>query len=155
MAKFKIGDRVRSVTETDWTGIVVRVADNSYDILTDDGDIYVRLRCDCFDFIHSFTKNDLENGDIVTLRNGNELIYIYDCFYDVSRFHDNMLNHIDDIRDDMTYDDSDYRESDIMKVSRPVNCANVFSRSKESKKMTVSEICKELGYDVEIVKEGE
>ena len=42
-----------------------------------------------------------------------------------------------------------------MKVSRPTKYVDVFSRPKESKKMTVSEICKELGYDVEIIKEGE
>ena len=155
MEKFKIGDRVYAVTDKDWTGIIVSVSDNSYNILADDGNMYVNLHCDCFNLIHSFTKNDIKNGDIVTLRNGDKLIYIDNDFYDVSKDYDNVLDNIGDIRDDMIYSDPDYSESDIMKVSRPTKYVDVFSRPKESKKMTVSEICKELGYDVEIIKEGE
>ena len=164
MAKFKIGDRVigndkatekYAVTKKDWVGIIIDVHDNRCDIQGDDGELYTNLYCDCFNVIHSFTKNDLENGDIVTLRNGDKLIYIDDYFYDVSNGYDNVLDDIGDLRDNMIYSDPDYSESDIMKVSRPTDYVDVFSRPKESKKMTVSEICKELGYDVEIIKEGE
>lgn len=155
MEKFKIGDIVDDKIIKDWRGIVVRVSDNSCDILADNGDMYVGLSCDYFNFIHSFTKNDLKNGDIVTLRNGDKLIYNNNLFYDISYYHDNVLNDIDDVRDDMICNDLDYRGSDIMKVSRPVEYVDVFLRPKEPKKMTVSEICKELGYDVEIIKEGE
>ena len=155
MEKFKIGDKVDDKTIKDWRGIVVRVSDNSCDILADNGDMYVGLSCDYFNFIHSFTKNDLKNGDIVTLRNGNELIYDNNYFYDASSTYGNCLYCISDLNDDMMHYSSNNRESDIIKVSRPIEYVDVFSRPKEPKKMTVSEICKELGYDVEIVKEGE
>lgn len=155
MKKFKIGDKVDDKTIKDWRGIVVRVSDNSCDILADNGDMYVGLSCDYFNFIHSFTKNDLKNGDIVTLKNGDELIYANNYFYDMSDTYDNCLHNISDLHNNMTCYDPSYRESDIIKVSRPIEYVDVFSRPKEPKKMTVSEICKELGYDVEIVKEGE
>lgn len=163
MRKFKIGDivigndkatRTYRVTKKDWIGIVFNVDDYSYDMLGYDGKIYTDLNCDCFDFVRSFTKNDLKNNDIVTLKNGDHLIYTNNLFYNISYNHDNGLNDIDDIRDDMRCDDADCSESDIIKVSRPIEYVDVFSRS-EPKKMTVSEICKELGYDVEIIKEGE
>lgn len=155
MKKFKVGDRVYDKTIKDWRGIVVRVSDNSCDILADNGDMYVGLSCDYFNFIHSFTKNDLKNGDIVTLKNGDKLIYANNCFRDMSDTYDNCLYCISDLNDDMMHYSSNNRESDIIKVSRPIEYVDVFSRPKEPKKMTVSEICKELGYDVEIVKEGE
>lgn len=155
MKKFKVGDRVDDKTIKDWRGIVVRVSDNSCDILADNGDMYVGLSCDYFNFIHSFTKNDLKNGDIVTLKNGDKLIYANNCFHDMSDTYDNCLYCISDLNDDMMHYSSNNRESDIIKVSRPIEYVDVFSRPKEPKKMTVSEICKELGYDVEIVKEGE
>lgn len=164
MEKFKIGDRVigndkatekYAVTKKDWAGIVIDVYGNQCDIQGDDGELYTNLYCDCFNVIRSFTKNDLKNGDIVTLKNEDRLIYSNNLFYDISYYHDNVLNDIEDIRDDMICNDLDYRGSDIMKVSRPVEYVDVFSRLKEPKKMTVSEICKELGYDVEIIKEGE
>lgn len=155
MEKFKIGDKVDDKIIKDWRGIVVRVSDNSCDILADNGDMYVGLSCDYFNFIHSFTKNDLKNGDIVTLKNSDKLIYVNNYFYDTSSTYGNCLYRISDLNDDMMHYSSNNRESDIIKVSRPVEYIEVFSRPKEPKKMTVSEICKELGCDVEIVKEGE
>lgn len=105
-----------------------------------------------------FTKDNLEPGDMVTLRNGDKLILnkIRACFTD---FEDgeldtgNCLSNMYDVTDDLLYIGDD-RDSDIMKVERPTY-HTVYERveeKKEPKKMTVAEISKELGYDVEIVK---
>lgn len=104
---------------------------------------------------YEFTKKDLKDGDIVTLRNGDKLIYCEDDkhFADLRSTNSNYLSYRHELNDDLTYNDSD-ENSDIVKVERPVEYDVVYTRgTKEIKKMTVAEICKELGYDVEIVKE--
>lgn len=70
--------------------------------------------------------------------------------------------------DDLTCKEDDYDEYDIIKVyaqnngeyisgsvlqKNEIRNMNLIWERKERRKMTVSEICKELGYDVEIVKE--
>lgn len=99
--------------------------------------------------------SDLKDGDIVTLRNGDRLIYAVeeDEFIDLNESHYNEVCDLDDFEDDLTYVDSDEKGNDIVKVERPVKYEVVYDRSTITKKMTVAEICKELGYDVEIIKE--
>lgn len=96
---------------------------------------------------------DLEFADILTLRNGQKYVLAnghmfgynghddFDCYYV-----DNAYN------DDLTSEDRN-SDFDIVKVERYGQA--IYEREKAVKKMTVSEICKELGYDVEIVKENE
>ena len=104
-------------------------------------------------------KNDLKKGDIVTLRNGDKLMYVgeeaYDNFIDLSEGNDNYLTDLSDLNDDMTMSDRDYRDSDIVNVDRAFTYTNVFEREEETREMTLEEICKELGYNVKIVKEEE
>lgn len=97
-------------------------------------------------------KYDLKNEDIVTLRNGDRLILIDDEFLDISGEKANNLSQLSNLNDDLT---SNYGwGDDIVKVSRPVAYTTVYERKTTTKKkMTVSEICKALGYDVEIIKE--
>lgn len=120
------------------------------------------------EFDMSFTKKDLRTGDIVTTRNGN----VYMVMLGVSSDNDDILardtgyNFLETWNDDLSAK-ADRENWDIMKVWRPKSacCAKfpddfresnytlMFDR-KDVKKMTVSEISKALGYDVEIIKEG-
>ena len=49
---------------------------------------------------------ELKNGDIVTLRNGNRLIYANEQFLDMSNENNNDLCYIDELNEDLTYDDN-------------------------------------------------
>ena len=97
-----------------------------------------------------FKKDDLKNGDIVTLRNGDRLVFVgSEDFIDLSDDNDNCLSDICDLEDDFTHES--YEDSDIVKIERPVEYTTVFSRE-EAKEMTVEEISKALGYEVKVVK---
>lgn len=97
--------------------------------------------------------SDLENGDIVTLRNGDKLLYDDDGFTDLSYPHYNDLSDKYELNDDMTMEDRDFKDSDIMIVERPIKYEKVYDRKETVREMTVKEISKELGYEVKIVKE--
>lgn len=104
-------------------------------------------------------KNELKMGDIVTLRNGNRLLYVGEnnicSFVDLSEDNDNWLEDLDDLNDDMTISDEDSRDNDIVMVDRPITYTNVFEREDKAREMTLAEICEELGYEVKIIKEEE
>lgn len=103
-----------------------------------------------------FNKESLKIGDVVTLRNGNKLLYTdNEEFDDLDDKNENSLLDLSDLADDLTYYDVDEKENDIMKVERPINYTTMFERKEETREMTLEEICKELGYDVKIVKEEE
>ena len=98
-------------------------------------------------------KSDLQGGDIVTYRNGekrivdisnNKTVYLNDF--------ENTSMYLDEYDNDLMMKKETYYEWDIVEVFRPTT-KETFITKRELKKMTVSEICKELGYDVEIVKE--
>ena len=90
-----------------------------------------------------FKKDDLKNGDIVTLRNGDRLVFVgSEDFIDLSDDNDNCLSDICDLEDDFTHES--YEDSDIVKIERPVEYTTVFKRE-EVKEMTVEEISKALG----------
>lgn len=100
-------------------------------------------------------KSNLQGGDIITYRNGkvrvvdikNERIVYLDDF-------DNNSFYFNKFTEDLMYDKKTDDEWDIVEVYRPTTKETFRTeRAKEVKKMTVNEICKELGYDVEIVKE--
>lgn len=99
-----------------------------------------------------FTKSDLKDGDVVTLRNGDRLIHNNGNFTDLNEEHDNYLAYIDDLNDDLTCEDSDEKDSDIVKVERVKEYTTVYERNEEVKEMTVEEVSKALGYEVKIVK---
>lgn len=101
-------------------------------------------------------KEELKEGDIVTLRNGDKLIYTPNSGEYSNDFQDigdnnNYLCDLSDLKDDLTYNGTD-RDSDIVKVERPVRIETVFERKDKAREMTVEEISKELGYDIKIVK---
>lgn len=104
------------------------------------------------------TKQDLKDGDIVTLRNGDKLIYFeYDgTFADLHDHQDNGICSLDNLTDNMKYGGHIYgQENDIIEVKRPVAYDNVFTRDETVKEMTLKEVCDALGYEVKIVKEEE
>lgn len=164
MAKFKVGDRVIAnekvsmnygCIEVGDMGIVININDLDFDFLSDDGGQFIGLDYDYFDLI-SFTKNDLQDGDIVTLRNGDRLIYGDENFFDLNTSCHNGIYMSCHINTDLTRNREHHTDEDIVKVERPTEYKTVFVRKeKEVKKMTVSQICEELGYDVEIIKEDE
>lgn len=100
-------------------------------------------------------KSDLRNGDIVTYRNGDKrivdkkksgIVYIDD--FEMLSFNFSSFN------DDLMYLKDVDNEYDIVKVYRP-STEETFrtERTKQIKEMTLKEVCKELGYEVKIVKE--
>jgi hypothetical protein len=99
------------------------------------------------------TKNELKAGDIVTLRNGDRLVFRdfdYDKFVDLSDENDNFISDLNDITDDFRYK-GNCRDNDIVKVERANNYQTIF-KSEDIHELTVEEISKILGYDVKIVK---
>ena len=103
-------------------------------------------------------KDELKNGDIVKLRNGDELIYFEDdgTFADLHNNQNNCLCDLDNLTDNMKSDGYAYgEENDIMEVKRPVLYHNVFTRDETVKEMTLKEVCDALGYEVKIIKEEE
>lgn len=104
---------------------------------------------------YMMSKDELQDGDIVTLRNGDKLRYNIETesFDNISDDYDNNLDYLYELNDDMTYDDRDEDENDIMKVERPTY-HTVFEREETVKEMTIAEISKALGYEVKIVKEA-
>ena len=92
-----------------------------------------------------FTKDDLQEGDILTLRNGSKCLYSehmnIDCLWKSN------------INEDLTNNGSCGEELDIVKVERPTNCNTIYERQEEVKEMTLKEVCNALGYEVKIVEE--
>ena len=163
--KFKVGDIVKGIsdqycyTNYDMTkGKVITVYDEEnieVEILehkTEKGRIGNRYDVASKHFERiNITKDDLKAGDIVTYRNGDKRTFngtkiVYSDDYEQTSL--SMSN----FRDDLT-DIAGDTEFDIVKVERPNSYVTVYTRQEEAKKMTVAQICEELGYDVEIIKE--
>lgn len=157
--KFKIGDRVRLIKKPNWgieigdTGVVNELDDQPYVIWDKNNERWAFYETDLELEEIVKTKNDLKDGDIVTLRNGNKLIYADEDFMDLERNNDNSLSDLDDLTDDLKYDE--YKNYDIMKVERPVCFSTVYERDETVREMTIEEISKALGYEVKIVKESD
>jgi hypothetical protein len=105
---------------------------------------------------------DLKTGMVVELRNGDKYLVINQAGK-LSGIRENSyitFNSLYAHKSDMTWSDDSCL--DIVKVFCPSlsgfrtmlkNERNCIWTRDEKRKMTVSEICKELGYEVEIVKE--
>lgn len=92
-----------------------------------------------------FTKSDLQEGDIVTDREGDKSLYLNGEFIGLTL---NMQAFTDDLKD--TCGLSEY---DIIKVERPIKLETVFERKEpEVIEMTVEEISRALGHEVKVVK---
>ena len=124
----------------------------------------------------SLTLSDLKSGHVVKLRNDETYIVMRNEFGGRDyMFNQVTKEHIDmpDFNDDMTSSDCyvDLKEFDIIEVYQPLwsyslKCLNredmggieekyfklVWKR--KTKRMTIAEIEKELGYEIEVVSEG-
>lgn len=173
MSKYKVGQKVRVKTDievgshssnnTDFVepmskfkGKVVTIKrihsfdDKNYDI-EEDNDNFSWAE-DWLEPVEEVkSKDDLKDDDVVTLRNGDRLIYCDGQFKDLTYPHHNSLCDTYDIEDDLTGCNDD--RNDIIKVERPQFYYEVFNREESVKEMTVEEISKALGYEVKIVKE--
>lgn len=170
---FKVGDIIKGkdndygVTNEDMTKAIVRSTDgNMMNIKVLEHthqeeigeDFNVLNSYDNFELICVITsKYDLKDGDIITLRNGDKMIFVEngEVFYDLKCSNDNNLDYLSELNDDLTIEAGYDEENDIMKVERPIKYQEVFKRDKTIKEMTVAEISKALGYEVKIVKETE
>ena len=113
------------------------------------------------------TSEDLKSGMIVELRNGDRYIVLVNpsCAIGVNVEHERCITlfgnkFINEYNPNLTHITN--KRKDVIKVFQvpTVNFTSLMyenSRTiwerEEPKKMTVSEICKELGYEVEIVRD--
>lgn len=119
---------------------------------------YIILEWSKFMNNNTFTKTDLETGDIVVKRNGTEYMYINDYFvnndgYERVEYYNDVLTR------NSSYPSIDH---DIVKVKRPSSGyqyrqkfwdeAPVIWERKEVEEMTLEEICKALGKEIKIIK---
>lgn len=100
--------------------------------------------------IINFTLDDLKFADILTLRNDERYVYtdgyIYGEDEDYRLDYERINSFID--KDLKGRKDTNY---DIVKVERAGQI--IYEREEEIKEMTLSQVCKQLGYEVKIVKE--
>lgn len=119
-------------------------------------------------------KSDLRNGDIVKTREGNKYIVLLNIEHFTKKegllinLMDGCYLRLSGYKEDLTWYDEEAKIFDIVSICafdyvgdnlRQHGLTQVTAgyewtwERTEAKKMTVSEICKELGYDIEIVKE--
>ena len=107
----------------------------------------------------NFTKYDLKDGDVVTLRNGARLMFSDESFSDIGNVINNGLYCLDDLTDDLRLNvnsavwTNEKKDNDIMIVERPDSYTTIWHRKEEVKEMTLAQVCEELGYNVKIIKE--
>ena len=163
--KFKVGDKVRLIKNGGAiAGFTVGETVTIRDLNNGGRYIITIINGDKVGFVNAeqiipveFTIDDLQNGDVVTLRNGDKLVYVKDRdFEDLTTEYTNDLTNIWELTDNLEYDycDEPNKDYDIIKVERPTY-TTVFERDEEVKEMTIAEISKALGYEVKIVKEEE
>ena len=101
------------------------------------------------------TKSDLQNGMVIEQRNGDCRLVLNGKMIDKHGFSE-LGRHTESLKSELS------ESLDIVKIYS-VNakstseiflseCLTLLWERKEPKKMTVSEIAKELGYEIEIVK---
>jgi len=107
-----------------------------------------------------FTIWNLKEGDIITLRNGDRLIYLENengSFADLTLENDNLVSNLFDFSDNLKFI-ADTRpigvkkeKYDIIKVKRPILYNTIYEENENRKQMTIKEIEKALGYKIEII----
>lgn len=172
--KYKVGDKVRvrkdlkeweqygRLTFTESMGklrgnnvTIKEVLSNDYHIVEDNSEYF--WTDEMLEGNKIIKKSDLQNGDIVTYRDGRKrIVNIKRNGLAIIRNFDDVWLSLDNYEEDLfNYNDKE-GDLDVVKVYRPETEETFYTeRTKKTKKMTVAEICKELGYDVEIIKENE
>lgn len=148
--KFKVGDRVK-IVRTDYTvdkkyinNIVtitkIDTVGRRYFVKENDRP-WIDKELNKF----NFTKDDLQYGDKITLRNGSA------GFYEGEDTAIHCLRYCH-INDNLTNNGGLEEELDIVKVERPTY-VTIYEREEQPKEMTLQEVCEELGYEVKIIEE--
>lgn len=158
MREIKPGDKIRVISDKGESPLYSKIVGKTYiveDIKKGWGEEYVILEnnpympylynCELVEKKEKqFTMSDLEDGDIVTHRNGKKSIVKKKKYF--LPFECNAIS-LDVFNEDLTSKLSN--SDDIMKIERPTL---LYSRNEQTE-MTLEEICKELGRDIKIVKE--
>ena len=181
--KYKIGDKVRIVSEwksmdnvncagrmDKWLGktmTIISIVENRYYKMKEDehdkdcflGDGWCWFDCHIEGLTTSFTKADLQTGDVCKQRNGVVQIYMKDLSMFITT---DGWNKAESFHDDLTHIYGD--EYDIVAVRRPTkqhHCQFSAFDSKlgdlvyervEPEEMTLEEVCRLLGKEIKIVK---
>lgn len=158
--EFKVGDRVRfskamdgnkHIPEVEFDNKIRRIVKINNDEFRLEGlpeNWFFESELELVD-TSKFTKSDLQEGDIVTDREGCK-----------SLFHNGELRgrtlSIYGLTDDLK-DKEGKSDDDIVKVERPIKLETVFERKEEPevREMTMTELCEHFGCKVKIVKEKE
>jgi hypothetical protein len=110
-----------------------------------------------------FTKDMLEVGMLVKLKNGNRAVVMQYGGGLYLMINNNECAYLDEYNDDLTYDDDEWRSEDIMEVYSLSNditsldflfitdYRNLLWKREKVKEMTLDEIEKALGHKVKIV----
>ena len=100
---------------------------------------------------YKFDKSLITDGVIVTLDNGDKLIYLKDRdeFKDFTYDYDNNLEDMDDIDNDGYVSGG----NTIVKIECPIRYSTLYIKDNEIKEMTLEEVCNALGYEVKIKKD--
>ena len=106
--------------------------------------------------LYEFKKDDIQFGDIITLRNGERYVYAADRIFAEFEYTQRLDYRIFSRTFNRNFeiilpDYKDDRNCDIIKIERQGQI--IYEREEEVVEMTLSEICKKLGCNVKIVKE--
>lgn len=129
--KFKVGDKVKVIAKKHGHGFnigeivkIEEISDRDYKCNSLKKDKLWWMGED--EFVEwKFTKSDLQNGDIVTYRDGRKKIVFEDKFYGSNHFV--LLKYYTEDLKDIDGEE----ENDIIKVERPVKYETVFERKEE------------------------
>ena len=103
-------------------------------------------------------KSDLKNGDIVELRDGGKYILIEDILIGIGGGWLSLQSYNENMREDKyimpEYDITKVFQGEIYEIGEAITEKPIWTWIRDEKKeMTIAEIEKELGYEVEIIKE--
>lgn len=99
-----------------------------------------------------FTKEDIRDGDIVLLDNGDKLIYCGELnrFEDLSKYSDNDLYNLDSIGENFSVHDFTGKITGfIVQILRATHYETLYEQ--EYEEMTIDEISHQLGKRIKIV----
>lgn len=155
--KFKVGDKVRIKKDLDsnkmyrvlivsemeeYKGKVAEIVavrgKTGYALDIDKG--YWKWSDDTFELVESkkFTKSDLQDGDLITYRNGDKAIKLKGEIQDLISKEEGFL-YLSDVTEELNVQAQKNGELDIIKVERPVKYETVYERVEEEKKEILDE----------------
>jgi hypothetical protein len=160
--EFKIGDRVKGwhgkgkVIEVDGDSIAVehdkKMGGHDCRGKGNEGYCWWYLKGELTKIGGNMKKDELKYRDIVTLKNGDELVLFDNGELVDKDYEGHWIDSLDDYLDDLKCRDRCYSEYDIVKVERPVEYETVYKRD-DVVELTVDEISEKLGYKVKVVGE--